>query len=527
MVTLKKLEPKIFVNFNMLNDFMIRNLKGIEKRMQYYNFHFSELSNFILKRSGNIGFRPQVHTETKILERVKSKGFGNQIENLSTKTKTEFQDSVTSCISKINSKKVQKYDKAILFRAINQVIDKCLFPKDKFATTSLQTGLDNLNSSSGCGFGYVGTKGQNKVEILQKAKRLINSTDGKFLLDLPLIFGYRLQIREDAILAKQGSNSLSHKIRIIFMYPGHYTLVESIFALPFIFHFLTLGSESFYTIGKIGRTLGKQLKRRLSSKKRSIISLDASAWDQTLPNWLIIAAFAVLRNQLKLTKLESLLFDSVTQYFCSSPCLFKIDNKQVFIKNSGLPSGSYFTNLIGTICHAILLAYIDEETVSNNNFILCSDDNIFATDNPLDYYIDKYLTIFGININKNKSDVYSNLKEFNFLGYIWINFKRHINLKLAINQCIYHSEFRVDLNEYDRIVSRSASVLLNGYNGIPVFKKLFPEIIQDINLGKDPMFNYMYSYLPPTNNPVVTGIQPKASRVRSLSLHLKEGPDIR
>lgn len=509
------------VSYTGFMGFLSRNLKGIENSYSKYYSNFAKLKMFILERTGNIGFRPNVHCESGVLHLIEKIGLGHLVEQHSHIDAPAFEQSVNKALKTCNSQKIDTFVKDKLYKATSLVIHRSRFGNKKFRPTSILFGQTQLNSSSGCGFGYSGSKGANRGLIISNAQKHLD--EEKLFCDIPLILGYRLQLRDDPLAI---AKSTSFKIRIIFMYTAHFTLIESIFALPFIIHYLSLDDRSFYTIGKNGHDLGKMLRRRLISKKQRTISLDVSAWDQSLPNWLITSAFYVLRHQLQLTAYQSKLFDSVVQYFCCSPILHKIYDININLKRSGLPSGSYFTNLIGTLCHAILLAYIDEDVVKSGHFLLCSDDNIFCTNRPLSFFIDAYLKL-GLVVNPSKCDVYRSLKSFNFLGYTWINFKRHINLKLALNQCVWHSEFRTDLSLFDREVSRCASVLLNGYNGIPIFKKLFPLVIKQLNAGKDIKFLYMYTYSPPTKMPSIIGIAPKLKRFESLKIHLLRGPDIR
>jgi hypothetical protein len=281
------------------------------------------------------------------------------------------------------------------------------------------------------------------------------------------------------------------------MYPitGVITLMESTFVYPFVRHFSTV--DTFYSIGRTGGQIGQILKNNFHYKNK-IISLDVESFDQHMLNEVIICAFYVLRQQLTLNLIQERIFKAVMHYFMQSIVGYKLGKQspQFYVKHHGIPSGSGFTNLIGTLCHAIIIEYL-EPGLLNRNAQICSDDNIFSYSKNEKDLFEQYKSVFALTISKNKTFITYKSNELSYLGFKWINFERHIDVKLTINQCIWHTEYRSDLDLFDREVARCASTLLNGKNGASIFSRLFPDVTHMLRKRYDIKFIYLRSGRPP------------------------------
>jgi len=515
--------------FNQYSSFM-KGLSVQHNAQKLFNEQYlANNSKFILEKSKKFGYTPQMHEEKTLKELIVKNGFGKHLDQLQQIKQSEFSESVRLCLNNRNKNKISPPNLHELHKAVQLAIKICRFPKRKFRTCSTKFALTTLRRSASAGFGYNGRKGLNLDEIGSYTDILFDPSKSSqiqpLIHQLPQVLSFRLQQRTVSDQIKRKKQKTDVKVRSIFMYPGHITNAETRFGFPFLCHFQNLGLNSFYASGFNGKGIGDLLKHRLASGKFKQISLDVSAWDQNLPNWLVYSAFYILRSQLQLTKHESIIFNNIVTYFSSNIVSTKIGKiHELHTVDSGLSSGSLFTNMVGTLCHLVLLCLIDPNIVEKGNFILCSDDNIFSSTKDLSFYTQKYKQIAGLEIQKQKSDLFPNKSTLSFLGYTWINYKRHINIELALNQIVFHASFRTDLTLYDREVARSASVLLNGWNGIPVFKKLFPEIISAINKGHDPKFIYLRNFMTPLE---LLSNSNQNDKSESLALHLSQGPLIR
>jgi hypothetical protein len=347
----------------------------------------------------------------------------------------------------------------------SQRVEKYIRTINKLETVSIDTSVDALIKSSSTGFPLFQQQGKiiDRIRLNSKRNWKHNLTH---YYAYPLSLAFRLQLREK-------DDNVVFKTRSIFMNPVDIKVDENRFFIPIYNHLRS--NCKFYSTGKTGGELSASLKhlfyKKIQPKNFRITSTDFSSYDQTVSNELICLAFAIIRKQFRLSKKENNLYVRIVSYFCTSFVATNVGSlgPDLFIKSHGIPSGSTFTNLIGTIVHAIMLEHIYPGIL--NKSLLCSDDNIFdSTNKSIDHY-NKLMSSFGM---LPKVEHYCSSRKIYYLGFNWIDFKRHISLLLTINQIIYHSEFRTDLTDFDRYISRSASVLLNGINGPPIFKILFP-----------------------------------------------------
>lgn len=462
------------------------------------------------------GRKPGWHIETSLKQRVINAGLGYLIQDFETLTSEDFDSSLERAEKQMMEQGNYKLDKRKLVRAACKVRDKCKFGPEKFRRASHDEVIEQINKQSSASFPHYRRKGQVMDLIQSSAERCLQ--DSEYLLQVflwPQTRGFRLQLRHELI-------DILRKIRVMYPYPGTIIFLEDSFIIPFVRHFIA--TDTFYVIGRNGGEIGKLLERRFGGSIE-VTSLDVSHFDQSVVNEAIVLAFWILRSQLKLSSHEHKVFEQICLYFMSSIMVSKSKGKPVyaFVKTHGIPSGSGFTNMIGTLVHAIIVAYLEPSLLDNDKCLLCADDNIFDSANiNVSKLQQRYMTHFDMTINPEKTDVFSSSRELKFLGFKWINYVRHVDPKLVINQLLWHTDFLVDLDIYERELARGASVLLNGVNGYYLFKKIFPDVISDLKAGYDIRFRYLFGTAPlPTVSSGPPGIN------ESLKEHLLHGWRIR
>lgn len=188
-------------------------------------------------------------------------------------------------------------------------------------------------------------------------------------------------------VAKTAVHPTDEKLRLIWVYPAHMTFAEGMFAMPLIRAYKQqLGSP--YGIW-IRYQCGDM--RYLRSKKLpeyTWLAADWSGFDATVPPWIIRDAFQILLENLDLsryefrgipTDAESLprLWKTILNYFINTP--IKDPDGKVRIKAGGVPSGSYFTNLVDSIVNYIAMAYLlDQKRYLPSAFYVMGDDVLVA-----------------------------------------------------------------------------------------------------------------------------------------------------
>lgn len=506
--------------YSQLQHFYLRMLDSVTARQSQLTQSYLQgrYIQFITLAGKFAGRRGSWNLEKGILQRIVNAGYGSLVQSFKPLESSDFISVLEKGESLMKEKPTFKGNSRRLHRATLRVQNLCLFKDAKFNPLSPEEAWARQNPSSSSGFNLFARKGTVKEQTLHQLSSLFSGISQFW--EFPMTRGFRLQLRES-------KGNLDRKIRLIYPYPGVITLLEAMFAGPFIDHFCSV--ETFYATGRTGAGISTMLKNKFSAAKNGLCSSDVSSFDQNMLNEVIISSFWILRTQLKLNKGESQLFDNTVSYFCTSLMVSKSKGNSAygFIKNHGIPSGSGFTNLIGTLAHAIVLEYLEEGIVSRS--LICGDDNIFSIEdtNTRKLFLG-YEKVFNLPISREKTDFFKNSEEFYFLGFTWKNFVRYISPHLAINQCIWHSDFLTDLAPFEREVSRCASILLNGFNGAVIFKKLFPDVMLLLNDGKDIRFNYLQGYLPPNtsvNNDLIFSKDPNINQ--SLKHHLKLGFAIR
>lgn len=479
-----------------------------------HNEYFNLKNKYVLSKRG---YRPHLIKEDNLAKRFKRAGYSESIvDNLDEKiTDQTLYESVLKSQNKFSEQYIFKGNKQKLVNAALRVYKNSKFPKRRFEPLSLDQASLCLNKTASSGFPYFLKKGDILDNILDQSKTNISNP---FNFDnFPMTVGFRAQIR--------GEKQLDVKLRVMYPITAAVTLYETCFVKPFIEHYST--TDTFYSIGRTGGQTSKQLFRRFS-KSNNLCSLDIEAFDQSMINEVIILAFAILRKQLRLSPEFNNVFEFCLQYFLSSIISYKVGAREIksYIKVKGIPSGSGFTNIIGTLCHAIILEYLAEDS-TNDNALICADDNIFDYSNyNIKNIFHGYKRVFNLKVSTQKTNFYNDSSNFSFLGFNWINFQRNIKEKLAINQCIWHTKFRKDLNQYEREIARSASTLLNGRNGSYIFKRVFPDVMNILSKGKDISFIYLQDNRPPSKLSSITNSISQNTK-ESLTQHLKIGYLIR
>jgi len=217
------------------------------------------------------------------------------------------------------------------------------------------------------------------------------------------------------------------KTRLVWVYPAEMLVIEGLFA-PIIYQSLTeLDSDCPLMVGKGSQRLYSEwLANYIDGEK--LHGLDFSAFDTKVPPWLIHVAFDILkdtidfefdgnvRNTAAGRRKLGALWRAIKYYFINTPIL--MPDGRLFRKHHGVPSGSYFTQLVDSVVSYILISYVCElQDLEVRNLKVLGDDSQFRSPSSLDLErAQRDCDACGMTLKVEKCDVTEEPSQFKSLG---------------------------------------------------------------------------------------------------------------
>jgi hypothetical protein len=236
------------------------------------------------------------------------------------------------------------------------------------------------------------------------------------------------------------------KVRAVWGYPYTVSAQEACFAIPLIDAYKEAGPIAYgWEMIKGGM---RKVESSLSVAKFKY-ALDFSSFDKTIPAWLIHEAFTILLQNFDFSKyqIEGIphsdaihrVWNYLVDYFINTP--IRLSNGERYQKVSGVASGSYFTQIIDSVCNYILIEYACRRLgVFPQSLKVLGDDSIFCSDHyrPMEAFSNVYADI-GMRVNVEKSVVSESLFDVTFLGFRFVN---HLPVKTTQDwmACLHYPE---------------------------------------------------------------------------------------
>nr|WKV33929.1 MAG: RNA-dependent RNA polymerase [Riboviria sp.] len=216
------------------------------------------------------------------------------------------------------------------------------------------------------------------------------------------------------------------KIRAVYGYPTTVTLAEAQFALPLINAY----KEGLHPIAYgYDMALGGAMKlRREIHAFKHYACLDFSGFDKSVSADLIKFAFSVLESNINFSQYKDSgipdarklhrVWEKLVDYFINTT--MRMPTGERFKKTAGVPSGSFFTQLIDSIVNYFLITYASYVTTSVRPHYLkvFGDDSVMGSDYPIPLWrMCEVLDGLGMSVSPTKSISTSNLDQIEFLGF--------------------------------------------------------------------------------------------------------------
>lgn len=268
--------------------------------------------------------------------------------------------------------------------------------------------------------------------------------------------------------------------RLIWNYPLAMTIIEGCLARPLLDVFK--GSNvTPMAFGKTSSQIGMEMRKAVSHN-RHYVSMDASKFDTTVTAGMIKVGFNALRTWFNLQQEVGFgatvgdVFDIVEDYFIHTPIVMPDPRgpKLYSGKRHGVPSGSYFTQIIDSIANVSMIGALDRHfhlKLQLNEIFVLGDDMLFFTNKfpNLDKYANLLSKIFGMNMNVTKSVAGSSYDKIHFLGREWVHGVPQRNIKDVAQRAVSPERYR----HYDEDKWKGASAVVGSYgftamiNGLP------------------------------------------------------------
>lgn len=208
------------------------------------------------------------------------------------------------------------------------------------------------------------------------------------------------------------------KTRLVWAYPAEMTLIEAKYAVPLYEVFKRQRTTMMF--GKSKMSVGCLVDSAVKNTGDCVYGLDYSKFDSSIPSYLIRFSFKILKTWFDIENEEDeQAWNTIIKYFIHTPIVMP-DGNLYLGKKHGVPSGSYFTQLIDSVVNTVLVAALSHRFSLNvgwRNFFVLGDDVVFSTYKGLDLnQVAKYLKdAFGVILHPTKCEV----GKTHFLGADW------------------------------------------------------------------------------------------------------------
>jgi len=216
-----------------------------------------------------------------------------------------------------------------------------LFGYDSLKPLRLKEAIRNLPQGSSAGYPYLTKRSEVVSEITRDASVI---QDAIFRGSKPEVYPCVASSRR--VVRQKGKN----KPRLVWGFPGAISALEARFegaTKRVLKNFKFLGCN----LNWMDPSSWKELFKVESGQ---LVTLDYKGFDASVNTKLIRSAFSIYRQLFQLTDKEEKLFHFLIEYFIHTPLVFY---NRIVQKHRGLPSGSCFTYIIGTIVNMLISYY--------------------------------------------------------------------------------------------------------------------------------------------------------------------------
>lgn len=276
-----------------------------------------------------------------------------------------------------------------------------------------QTNFDEIRyiKKSAAGYGYIGCKGDNYYRARARATYHLKTyaKDPKNYKFIP----------DKAFARTQLALISNPKIRHVWGRPFHSILIEGLFAQPLIDALTKVDTPIF---------IGKDIHKDMPIKVIEILAhggntycFDFKGFDSRVNNAFKLIAFRIIKSLFaQLDEYDENVFAYIVDNFMTTPVM--MPDGKLFVVTTGVPSGSYFTQLVDSIVN-VLMIYAYQLHTYNRTFItyVLGDDSLFVVPDEAHSQdrtdIASFFTRYNAVLSVDKTIITSNYLDIIFLGH--------------------------------------------------------------------------------------------------------------
>ncbi|QRG29177.1 putative RdRp [Alloteropsis cryptic virus 1] len=271
--------------------------------------------------------------------------------------------------------------------------------------------------SSAAGYGYTGLKGEG--DNYEKARKtaftlaeMLHHDPGygvtALLNQTPDVAFTRTQLCQIKV---------KRKVRNVWGEAFHHVLLEGLFADALIKMFAE--QDTFYFIGRDPLLSVPLLIAEILSEYDYVYMFDWSGFDATVQEWEIRFAFECLESLIKFpSNVERDIWHFIIELFIYR--LIAAPDGTIYLKTMGIPSGSCFTNIVGSIVNYIRIQYLFKRLTDDWAHVFTHGDDSLAGVKTIQYVpmanFGSICNEFLWAINLDKSRVSNQIREIGFLS---------------------------------------------------------------------------------------------------------------
>jgi len=222
------------------------------------------------------------------------------------------------------------------------------------------TELDKISfkSSSAAGYNYTGVKGpingENHKIAIRRAKALMWSVKDDNIKGLE--HAIKEAVPDIGYTRTQLANlTEKSKVRNVWGRAFHYILLEGTVADPLQRAFIN--NNTFYHIGKDPTLSVPKLLSKVASESKWIYALDWKSFDASVSRFEINTAFDIIKSKVIFPNSETELTFEICRHLFIHKKIAAPDG-YIYWAHKGIPSGSYFTSVIGSIVNKLRIDYL-------------------------------------------------------------------------------------------------------------------------------------------------------------------------